>query len=175
MISIGMLRGGTVNAAYYLERSAECAQVAYYTGEAEQVGRWCGRGAQALGLDGPVGAGNAEVFARLLDGALPDGTVVARPVLRAGPDGPVDVRRSGLDVVVSAPKSVSVLFGLADPQVAATVLAAHDRAVDEALGYLDRHAGHGLRGHQGGDQRAARVDTEGLVTAGVHPSHLTGG
>jgi conjugative relaxase-like TrwC/TraI family protein len=166
VISIGMLRGGAVNATYYVERSAGCGPVAYYVGEPEQVGRWCGGGAGALGLDGPVGAGTAAGFAGLLDGVLPDGTLVARPVIRHGPDGPVDVRRSGLDVAVSAPKSVSVLFGLADPSVATTVLAAHERAVDEALGYLERHAGHGLRGHQGGDQRATRVSTDGLVAAG---------
>ena len=78
----------------------------------------------------------------------------------------IDVRRAALDVVVSAPKSVSVMFGLANPATAAVVTAAHERAVSEALGYLDRHAGHGLRGHQGGDKRAARIDTDGLIAAG---------
>jgi conjugative relaxase-like TrwC/TraI family protein len=165
VISIGMLSGGAANASYYLERSAGCSPAGYYVEGGEVPGRWCGRGAEAVGLDGPVDAGRAVMFAALLDGVLPDGTLVGRPVIRAGPDGPVDVRRSGLDVVVSAPKSVSVLFGLADPTVAAAVLAAHERAVGEALGYLDRHASHGLRGRQGDDSRATRIATDGLLAA----------
>lgn len=255
VISVAML-GGQSAADYYLQRAADCEPAGYYIGEVELPGRWCGHGAAALALDGPVTGGAAHVFAGLLDGRLPDGTVVARPVLRADgrrllPAGPlvtelrraavdagvdvaqlvigtrlvgvvtnlvnrhdnavgrravlldvrvvadvaaaaglnphvlypadasrggfagasrhggaqVDVRRSGLDVVVSAPKSVSVLYALADLPTAATVAAAHERAVAEALGYLERHTTHGLRGHQGGDSRARRIRTDGFVAA----------
>ena len=75
----------------------------------------------------------------------------------------VDVRVAGLDVTVSAPKSVSVLYALGDPQVISQVRQAHETAVGEALGYLERVAGHGLRGHQGGDQRAAHISTDGFI------------
>ncbi len=202
MISVAMLGGGADAASYYLDRAAECKGdlARYYAGEREQPGRWCGRGAGALGLGGPVEGDGRAVFAALLDGRLPDGTVVAKPVWRADPRGrlpggplvaelrtvargrgvepaelfaadrlaaaarglverveasphrahptdarliadlaagvnphalypktnerpgfaaafarageKVDVRRCGLDVVVSAPKSVSVLYGL---------------------------------------------------------------
>lgn len=165
-----MLGGGMRAARYYLERSADCRTAAYYTGRSEPEGRWRGEGATALGLEGRV-TGDAEAaFAGLLDGRLPDGTVASRPVWRASPqhgkpDVRVDVRRSGLDLTVSAPKSVSVLYGLAEPAVAAAVLRAHERAVDEAVGYLERHASHGLRGHQGGQSRAAHITTDGLVAA----------
>jgi conjugative relaxase-like TrwC/TraI family protein len=169
MISVAMLRGGAANARYYVERAADCDPSRYYTGSAEQAGRWCGGGAAALGLNGPVTGERAGVFAGLLDGVLPDGTRGALPVWRRPANGPaearVDVRRSGLDVVVSAPKSVSVLFALGDSRVAGAVTAAHGRAVEEAIGYLERHASHGLRGHQGGDQRPARIETSGLVAA----------
>ena len=77
----------------------------------------------------------------------------------------VDVRRPGIDVTVSAPKSVSVLYALGDPDVAAAVRAAHQAAVSEALAYLESVAGHGLRGHQGGGQRAEKIQTAGWIMA----------
>ena len=252
-----MLGGGADAAGYYLERSAECDGdlARYYVGEQERSGRWCGGGAGPLGLGGPVEGDGRAVFAALLDGRLPDGTEIARPVWRADPRGrlpgaplvaklravaagraiepgdlftddrlaaaarslverveasphrahpvdarliadlagaagvnphavypktadrpgfaaafaragaKVDVRRCGLDVVVSAPKSVSVLYGLGAPRVASVVLTAHERAVSEALAYLGRHTAHGLRGHQGDGQRCTRIDSEGFVGA----------
>jgi conjugative relaxase-like TrwC/TraI family protein len=76
-----------------------------------------------------------------------------------------DARNSGYDICVSAPKSVSTLFALADPQVAATVRRAHDAAVSTAVTYLEREAAHGLRGHQGDGQRSSQVATDGFVGA----------
>lgn len=93
-----------------------------------------------------------------------DGTDRYTPALtRAG--GRVDVRRVGIDVTVSAPKSVSVLLALADPGTAALIEACHDRAVAQALGYLQRHAAHGLRGHHAEGQVMDRIATEGWITA----------
>jgi conjugative relaxase-like TrwC/TraI family protein len=83
----------------------------------------------------------------------------------------VDVRRAGVDGPVSAPKSVSVLWALADHGTQQEVLAAHRAAVTETVSYLERWAGHGLRGHQGDGQRAARVGTDGLIVAAFE--HLT--
>lgn len=77
----------------------------------------------------------------------------------------IDVRRAGLDVTVSAPKSVSVLWAVADPHVAGQVQRAHEQAVGAALQYLQGEAGHALRGHQGDGQRAGRVGTDGLIVA----------
>jgi conjugative relaxase-like TrwC/TraI family protein len=77
----------------------------------------------------------------------------------------VDIRRAGLDVTVSAPKSVSVLYALGDPQVAAAARAAHEVAVGEVIAYLQRHAATAARGHQGGGQRADRIATSGLIVA----------
>ena len=87
-------------------------------------------------------------------------------------DRRVDVRRPGIDVTVSAPKSVSVLFALGDPDVAAAVRAAHQAAVGEALAYLESVAGHGLRGHQGDGQRADRIGTRRVDRGGVRAPHL---
>lgn len=77
----------------------------------------------------------------------------------------VDARRAGIDVTVSAPKSVSVLYGLAGPAIAADVRAAHAAAVAEALSYLEAHAAGALRGHHGDGQSAKRISTDGLTVA----------
>ncbi|HVW80249.1 MAG TPA: MobF family relaxase [Mycobacteriales bacterium] len=77
----------------------------------------------------------------------------------------VDIRRAGLDVTVSAPKSVSVLYALGDPAVAAAARAAHEVAVGEVIAYLQRHAATAARGHQGDGQRADRIGTSGLIVA----------
>jgi conjugative relaxase-like TrwC/TraI family protein len=79
--------------------------------------------------------------------------------------GQVDIRRAGLDVTVSAPKSVSVLCALGDPEVAAAARAAHDTAVGEVIAYLQRHAATAARGHQGEGKRADRISTAGLIVA----------
>jgi hypothetical protein len=75
----------------------------------------------------------------------------------------VDVRVAGFDVTLSAPKSVSVLYGLADPVVAEAVRVAHGRAVTAAIDYLEREAGSGLRGHHGDGHTAQQVTSSGLV------------
>jgi hypothetical protein len=51
--------------------------------------------------------------------------------------------RPALDVVVAAPKQLSVLLAIESDEVVRSVLEAHDRAVDAALGYLEepRHRG----------------------------------
>jgi conjugative relaxase-like TrwC/TraI family protein len=77
----------------------------------------------------------------------------------------VDARRAGVDGPLSAPKSVSVLWTLADSRTGDEVLAAHRAAVSGSVAYLERYAGHALRGHQGDGQRAARIGTDGLIVA----------
>jgi conjugative relaxase-like TrwC/TraI family protein len=77
----------------------------------------------------------------------------------------VDVRRAGLDVTVSAPKSVSVMYGLGDPTVAAAVKAAHETAVGEVIAYLQRHSATAARGHHRGGKPATRIGTDGLIVA----------
>jgi conjugative relaxase-like TrwC/TraI family protein len=80
----------------------------------------------------------------------------------------VELRRMGscstvaaLDLTFSAPKSLSVLFAIGEEGLAAALVAAHERAVEEALGYLEREACLTRRGHGG----AVRVAGEGFVAA----------
>ena len=77
----------------------------------------------------------------------------------------IDVRRAGVDVTVSAPKSVSFVFGLAGPHVAEQVRAAHAAAVEQAWSYLQAQASEALRGHHGDGQSAARINTDGPIVA----------
>jgi hypothetical protein len=87
----------------------------------------------------------------------------------------VDRRRPGLDVTVSAPKSVSVLFALADPDVSAQVRAAHQAAVSEVVDYLESVAGHGLRGQAPGRRATRGPDRRRRVDRrGVRAPHLPG-
>ncbi|HVU74592.1 MAG TPA: MobF family relaxase [Mycobacteriales bacterium] len=103
-----------------------------------------------------------------------DGTdTFAAALAHAG--GRVDIRRAGLDVTLSAPKSVSVLFGLSTPQVATAVRAAHAVAVREVVAYLQRHAARPARGHHGGGRAARRIGSDGLIVAAFeHHTSRTG-
>ena len=67
----------------------------------------------------------------------------------------------GYDLTFSAPKSVSVVFGIAEPDVQRRVLEAHRVAVDAALAYLEREAVRVRRG-QGGRQV---IEADGLLAA----------
>lgn len=86
-------------------------------------------------------------------------------------DERIDVRRPGYDVVFSAPKSVSVVYGLATPEVAEEVRTAHLTAIGEALNYLELFVAQSVRGHKGEGRHAVRVGTGGLIaTAFEHRS-----
>lgn len=74
----------------------------------------------------------------------------------------VDVRRSGLDLTFSAPKSVSSLFALGGSDVAGEVRAAHRRAVEQTLGYLEWLAATAMRGRNE-DGHPPRIATDGWV------------
>ena len=87
---------------------------------------WAGKGADALGLSGPV---DPDVFTAILEGRVPDGPQLGRP----GKDGEF-VHRPGRDLTLSAPKSVSLaaLVG-GDERVAD----AHGRAVERTLAWVE--------------------------------------
>jgi conjugative relaxase-like TrwC/TraI family protein len=88
-------------------------------------------------------------------------------------DERVDVRVPGLDLTLSAPKSVSVLWALDDSSddeptadsVGTHVRAAHRLAVTESLAYLELHCTTALRGHHRGDGTDSYVETDGLIGA----------
>ncbi|MGH9290206.1 MAG: MobF family relaxase [Acidimicrobiales bacterium] len=140
-------------ARYQLRRDGVArGPVDYYLDPAEPPGSWWGSGCAAVGLEGEV---LPEQLQALLEGRHPvTGHRLGR---RFG-----DRSARGFDATFSAAKSVSVLWALShDPWVRAEVTAAHDAAVDAALGWLERHGAVTRRGRDGVDQ----VDTRGLVAA----------
>lgn len=133
--------------------------VDYYLDPDEPPGRWWGDGCAALGLSGPVDGADLR---SLLEAADPrSGERLGR---RFG-----DASARGFDATFSAPKSVSVLWALSpDPWVRAEVLAAHDAAVDAAMGWFQRHGAVTRRGTDG----VFQVDTHG-VTAALFRQHTS--
>src|SRR3954469_3281024 len=152
MLSIGKLAVG--QAGCYLEQAHGSVTRAgalrsgvedYYLGGAEAAGVWTGDGARGLGLAGEV---DATRLHRVLAGEHPaSGDPLGRVV--AG-------RVPGFDLTFSAPKSVSVLFGIGGDELRGAIRDAHDRAVGEALGYLERHAAVTRRGRGGVNVIAGR-------------------
>lgn len=126
--------------------------VDYYLDPDEPPGRWWGDGLAGLGVGGSV---EGDELRAVLEGRHPrTDTTLGRSF------GERSAR--GFDATFSAPKSVSVLWALSpDPWVRAEVLAAHDRAVDTALGWFQQHGGVTRRGTDGIHQ----VDTLGIAAA----------
>ncbi len=133
--------------------------VDYYLDPDEPPGRWWGGGCPALGVDGPVVGDDLRA---LVEARHPGtGSPLGR---RFG-----DRSARGFDATFSAPKSVSVLWALSpDAFVRAEVLAAHDAAVEAALGWFERHGAVTRRGTDG----VLQVDTGG-VTAAVFRQHTS--
>jgi len=117
MLSIGVLHSPAQAGSYY-------AQDDYYTKDsAGEPSLWDGRGAESLGLSGPV---DRAQFEALLNGELPNDVVLKR-----GQEGK---HQPGWDLTFSAPKSVSLLALVGDD---GRVTDAHNQAVTEALRYLE--------------------------------------
>jgi hypothetical protein len=74
--------------------------------------------------------------------------------LRSGRGG---ARVAAFDLTFSAPKSVSVLFGVGERDVRIAVREAHGRAVREALAYLESSAAFVRRGPAGVEVMQADV------------------
>ncbi len=142
MLSVATRGSGTAAQAYYEHLvTGKERQVEDYYAKNER-GRWIGRGAEALGLSGPV---RKEEFQELAFGFDPrTGKALVR---QAG-----EAHRSGWDLTFSAPKSVSVAWALGDDATRSKIAAAHDRAVEAALFYMERHASYCRTGHGGKDE-----------------------
>ena len=147
VLSIAKFSSAPDPAAYYLEVIAN-ERDDYYLGSGEVPGRWIGRGAGHLGLTGVV---EADALRAVLEGSDPSS---GKPLTGWR-------KIKGFDLTLSAPKSVSLLWGLGDEHLAAEVVAAHDTAVAAAVRYLEDEACVVRRGRGG----ATHLQGGGLVSA----------
>jgi conjugative relaxase-like TrwC/TraI family protein len=132
--------------AYYLEAVAQGVEDYYVGGEAP--GRWVASSDTMIGLAGKVSPDDLRAVLAGHDPA--SGTRLGQPH-----------KVPGFDLTFRAPKSVSVLFGLGEPDTARQVRDAHDRAVESALEFAERHKVWSRRGRGG----VTQVRGEGLVAA----------
>jgi conjugative relaxase-like TrwC/TraI family protein len=161
MLSIGKLGKGQER--YYLDKVAEGAED-YYSGEGEVAGEWLGDAAEDLRLSGEVEAAQLEAMLTGRNPADGEPLVGMRGVPSSG-------SVPGFDLTFSAPKSVSLLWGLGGPVAAVEVKAAHREAVAAALGYMQREACWTRRGAGGSEF----VKGNGyLAAAYVHRSSRAG-
>jgi conjugative relaxase-like TrwC/TraI family protein len=137
------------NAAYY--EAAEFLREEYYAEAGLAEGRYLGREAECLGLEGAPEPGELQA---LLEGRDPR-SGERLPGLRDGR------RNAGFDLTFTAPKSASVLLAVGDERVRLAVLAAHEAGVAAGLEYLERHELQARRG--AGGQRI--VEAHGFLGA----------
>ena len=124
--SIGAVAAPAQGASYY-ERDG------YYAkddAEHREASGWAGKGAEELGLKGPV---DPATFRAVLEGKVPDGS--GTELGRRGKDGEI-LHRPGRDLTLSAPKSVS-LAALVGGDT--RVVDAHDRAVARTLAWFEKN------------------------------------
>ena len=124
--SIGAVAAPAQGASYY-ERDG------YYAKddpEHRDASAWAGRGAEELGLTGPV---DPATFRAVLEGKVPDGS--GTELGRRGKDGEI-LHRPGRDLTLSAPKSVSLAALVGGD---ARVVDAHDRAVAATLAWFEKN------------------------------------
>ena len=104
-----------------------------------QLGVWRGKGAEFLGLRGPV---EREQFLRLLKGLPPNGNT------RLAGDAMDPRRQSGWELTFSAPKSVSVLWTLAPEDSRKKIEMMHRVGVEHARYLLEKAIAGNLNNHE---------------------------
>ncbi|WP_162605131.1 MobF family relaxase [Geomonas oryzae] len=110
----------------------------YYLGGLEEgSSHWYGRGAKALGLDGPVAE---EEFRALCRGENPERNRIVAPKLTRDREsgGLTETHRAGNDCTFSAPKSVSIAYAAGVDQIRE----AHDAAVTSVISHMEEHYCH---------------------------------
>ena len=142
MISMAAIGGAGAAASYYTKDN-------YYTDrDASEASAWTGEGAERAGLAGAVGV---DAFKEILEGRMPDGTV-----LQPGRDG---VHAPGMDMTFSAPKSLSLLAYLGGDE---RLLAANMDAVKKTLAWAEKNLAETRMARDG---KTVVVKTNNLVTA----------
>ncbi len=122
VVSIGAVASASQGVFYY-ERDG------YYARDDpvhREASAWTGKGAEDLGLEGPV---DPDLFRAVLEGEVPDGSG------RRGKDSDFH-HRPGRDLTFSVPKSVSLAALVGGD---ARIVQAHGRAVKHTLSWVERN------------------------------------
>jgi conjugative relaxase-like TrwC/TraI family protein len=156
MLTVGKV--GPANAGYYQSAVVAGAED-YYAGDGDAPGRWIGRSDLVGAVAGSLAT---AVDSKMLLEAkcAPDGSRLGKTMV-------TERSVTAFDLTFSAPKSVSLLYALGDPEVMAEVEAAHTAAVEAAIAFVSPRIAHTRTGHAG----AAVVDTVGVL--GVRYRHST--
>ncbi len=147
--SIAELTSAATSVAYY----ARDGLVAEDDPDHRLASSWHGRAAAGLGLAGPV---EAEPFGSVLRGHVP-GTGLRLGAVRQG----VHRHRPGIDLVLSAPKSVALEALLEGDD---RVIDAHRRAVDETLDWIEGRLLE-TRAFDPQTGRRPRTEADGMIAA----------
>ena len=151
MLSIGALTSAAQGARYY-------EQDGYYAKddpEHREASAWAGKGAEELGLKGPV---DPDAFKAVLEGKVPDGS--GAELGKRGKDGEI-LHRPGRDLTFSAPKSVSLAALVGGDR---RIVEAHDRAVKATLAWVEKNAAE-TRMKDPATGRMGRVGNQKMVAA----------
>ena len=129
----------------------------YYAATGHPPGRWLGSGLAGLAAGEGLPSGTVvteRALAALYAGQNP---VTAQPLGRAAAAYAVtDGRRSrhavaGFDLTFTVPKSVSVLWAMADQPTRTLITQAHHQAVTDALAFLEQRVASTRVGHGGAE------------------------
>jgi conjugative relaxase-like TrwC/TraI family protein len=106
------------------------------------------------------GVVSADAFAKLMHHETPDGESMVRRYASHG-------KVAAFDHTFSAPKSVSLLYAFGDDRIRSELTTAHQRAVAEALRYMEEHASQSRKATKLKDETGRwRVNTQTLQSEG---------
>lgn len=125
----------------------ELAREDYYLEGGEPPGRWLGTAAEKLGLAGEV---QKEDLSKLLAGFGSENNKLVR---NAGSEN----RQVGWDMTFSAPKDVSIIWGIGSEAQRNAIEEAHKKAVEVAIEYLQKEAMWSRTGQAGKDWKCAEA------------------
>ncbi len=145
MLGIGKLAAGAED--YYLNISAGIED--YYVGMASP-GQWIGSSQRLLGLNGEI---DPDTLRTVFAGIDPNTSL---PLLHSA-----NRTVMAFDLTFKADKTVSLLHAFGTPEVAAAIETAHGTAIAASLRYVEEHAVHTRRGHNGTET----MHGNGLVAA----------